>query len=357
MGAAAIERGGFDEPRSETIVRRVKTIAPRVIGLVLVTALFPVLLAIALAVDLVRSATRRVPWVAIRLLCFSWVYLAAEAVGLLALLGVWVAAGFGRRRTWAAEWTWRFQQMWAGWLFAAVRGLFGLRLDVAGAELVTPGPVIVLVRHASIVDTLLPSVLVARHGGVRLRYVLKRELLADPCLDVAGRRLPNSFVRRGTGEAVERENVRRLAAGMGPADGVLLYPEGTRFTPGRRAAALERIAERDPARAARMAGVRHLLAPKVGGVLAALDGAPGADVVVLAHQGLDGLRLISDIWSGSLVGRRISIRFTRIPRATVPAGATERVRWLDDVWLEMDEWVGARLAALERAEPASAGPA
>ena len=164
-----------------------------------------------------------------------------------------------------AEWTWRFQQVWAGWLFAAVRGLFGLRLEVAGQALVTPGPVIVLVRHASIVDNLLPSVLVARRARVRLRYVLKRELLADPCLDLAGRRLPNYFVRRGTGEAVERENVRRLAAGMGPEDGVLLYPEGTRFTPERRTAALDRIAERDPERASRMADVQHLLPPRSAG--------------------------------------------------------------------------------------------
>ena len=265
MSAVAVERGGFDEPRSETIARRVKTITPRVIGLVLVTALFPALLVIALALDLVRSVTRHVPWVATRLLCFLWVYLAAETVGLLALLGVWVAAGFGRRRAWMVEWTWRFQQVWAGWLFAAVRGLFALRLEVAGEGLVTPGPVIVLVRHASIVDNLLPSVLVARRARVRLRYVLKRELLADPCLDVAGRRLPNYFVRRGTGEAVERENVRRLAAGMGPEDGVLLYPEGTRFTSERRAAALERIAERDPARAARLAVVQHLLRPRSAG--------------------------------------------------------------------------------------------
>ncbi len=353
IGAAAIERGGFDEPRSATIARRVKTITPRVIGLGLVTALFPALLLLALALDLVRWATHQVPWVATRLLCFLWAYLAAEVAGLLALLGVWVAAGFGRRRAWMAEWTWRFQQVWAGWLFAAVRGLFGLRLEVAGQALVTPGPVIVLVRHASIVDNLLPSVLVARRARVRLRYVLKRELLADPCLDLAGRRLPNYFVRRGTGEAVERENVRRLAAGMGPEDGVLLYPEGTRFTPERRTAALDRIAERDPERASRMADVQHLLAPKVGGVLALLDGAPEADVVVLAHQGLDGLRLISDIWSGALVGRRIRVRFTRIPRAMVPAGVDERVRWLDDVWGEMDEWVDTRLAALEDTEPAA----
>jgi len=177
------------------------------------------------------------------------------------------------------------------------------------------GPVIVLVRHASIIDNLLPSVLVARAHRIRLRYVLKRELLRDPCLDVAGRRLPNYFVRRDTGEQVERDNVRRLAEGLSPRDGVLLYPEGTRFTPERRIRAIERIAERDPQRARRVEGIEHLMPPKVGGFLAVLDGAPGVDVVVMTHAGFDGLRLISDMWRGALVGRVIRVRFERTEHA------------------------------------------
>lgn len=168
-----------------------------------------------------------------------------------------------------SAWTWRFQQVWAGWMFAAVQRLMGLRVEVSGDDVLGDGPVIVLVRHASIVDNLLPSVLVARAHRVHLRYVLKRELLSDPCLDVAGRRLPNYFVRRDTGEEVERDNVRRLAGGLAPQDGVLLYPEGTRFTSERRERAIERIAVRDPQRARRVQQIEHLLPPKVGGFLAA----------------------------------------------------------------------------------------
>jgi hypothetical protein len=109
-------------------------------------------------------------------------------------------------------------------MLGAVRALFGPRLEVADGDEVTPGPAIVLIRHASIVDNLLPAALVARPHGIRLRYVLKSELLADPCLDIAGRRRPNDFVRRGTGEAQELERVRALADGLGPGDGVLVYP-------------------------------------------------------------------------------------------------------------------------------------
>ena len=72
--------------------------------------------------------------------------------------------------------------------------------------MVEPGPVIVMIRHASILDNLLPSVFVAWPHKVRLRYLLKRELLSDPGLDIGGKRLPNYFVRRGTGAEIERQS-------------------------------------------------------------------------------------------------------------------------------------------------------
>lgn len=333
-------------------MRRLRTVPPIVIGVVVVTALLPVLALGALGVDLVRWLARRTPWMAVRLVAFLWVYLAAETAGLLALLGIWIAAGFGARRRWMGGRTWSVQQRWAGGLFAAAVKLFGLRLEVTGAELVRPCPVIVLIRHASILDNLLPSALVARAHGVRLRYVLKRELLSDPCLDVAGKRLPNYFVRRDTGEEVERRNIRRLAEGLGLDDGVLLYPEGTRFTEERRQRAIERLEAVDPALAARASTIRHLLAPRVGGFLSLLDGAPDADVLIMAHHGFDGLRLISDIWGGAMVGRTIRVRFARTPRAEIPPRRDARVAWLFDAWIETDSWVAGQP---RQGEPERAG--
>ncbi len=339
-----MERGGLEETRGEVVRRRLRTVPPIVLGLLLVTVLFAALLVVALLVDLVRWIVRRTPGMATRLLCFLWAYLAGETFGLAALLGLWVASGFGRRREWLLDRTWAFQQRWAGWMFGAARRLFGLRIIVSGDEVVEPGPVIVFIRHASIVDNLLPANLVARPHGLRLRYVLKRELLSDPCLDVAGKRLPNYFVRRGTGAGEEVARVRALADGLGPDDGLLIYPEGSRFTEERRRRAIDRIGESDPAQAARAERIAHLLPPRTGGALALLEGAPDVDVVVLAHHGFDGLRLISDIWRGALVGRTITVRFTRIPRAEVPATPAERVAWLYDTWQEVDDWVGAKEA-------------
>lgn len=333
----------WSEPRGQKVARRLKTVPLAFVGLVLVTALLPVLLVGAFFVDLFRWAFRRKTWMAMRLVLFLWIYLLIDVAGILGLFGIWLGCGFGHDRERMVDWTWHFQQLWIGWFFGIVRVLLGLKVEVEGEECLRPGPVIVFIRHASIVDNLLPSVFIAARERIHLRYVLKRELLSEPCLDIAGQRLPNYFVRRDTGEEIERRRVQALAEGMGPEDGFLLYPEGTRFTPERRDRALEKIAERDPARARRLARIEYLLPPKAGGVLAVLDGAPGTDVVMMAHQGFDGMRLISDIWDGELAGRVIRMRFTRIPASEIPAGRDERVEWLDNVWLEMDDWIGSKM--------------
>ena len=75
--------------------------------------------------------------------------------------------------------------------------------------------------------------------------------------------------------------------------------------------ACAKIAERDPALAPRADRIQHLLPPKVGGVLAILEGAPDADILVIGHTGFDGLRRMSEIWDGVLVGREIRVRIRR----------------------------------------------
>ena len=59
---------------------------------------------------------------------------------------------------------------------------------------VAGGPLIVFIRHSSTIDTLIPTELITRRHGLKLRFVMKTELLADPCLDVAGHWVPNYFV-------------------------------------------------------------------------------------------------------------------------------------------------------------------
>jgi 1-acyl-sn-glycerol-3-phosphate acyltransferase len=210
-------------------------------------------------------------------------------------------------------------------------------VSVEGLDLVRPGPVIVMMRHASIVDTLLPNVFVTRGGGIRLRYVLKRELLADPTLDIAGNRLINHFVDRDGDAAAEVGAVLALTEGMTDREGVLIYPEGTRFTAERRQRVIDQFGERSSDLADRTRALQRVLPPRPGGSAVLLG--TGHDVVIAAHTGLEPLATIPDAWSGTVVGAEVRIRFTRFAGDSIPTDRRGRVEWLFDRWAEVDDWV------------------
>jgi 1-acyl-sn-glycerol-3-phosphate acyltransferase len=246
-----------------------------------------------------------------------------------------------------AAWNFRVQCWWARTLFAGGQRLFGLRLDVKGLDQLRRGPILLFMRHASVGDTVLPAVLVSSQQGIRLRYVMKRELLWDPCLDIVGNRLPNYFVRRGSGDAArEIAAVRRLADDLAPDEGILLDPEGTRFSPERQRRALDRIRRQgDGDLVARAEQLRHVLPPRLGGTLALLDVETGADVVFCVHFGFDGIRSFQDLLGGELIDRIIEVEFWRVPAESIPSDRNAQARWLYDQWSRVDEWVGARSEA------------
>ncbi|HEX7667082.1 MAG TPA: 1-acyl-sn-glycerol-3-phosphate acyltransferase, partial [Polyangiaceae bacterium] len=236
----------------------------------------------------------------------------------------------------------RLQWWWARMLLAVTRTVFAMKVEVEGIEAARGGPIVLALRHASVGDTLLPAALVSSATAIRLRYVLKRELLWDPCLDIVGRRLPNAFVRRGSSDpARERLLVAGLAAGLGPNDGVLIFPEGTRFSPRRRADALAKLAISHHELAVRAQAFENVLPPRLGGMLALLEAAPAADVVFGAHTGFDGVRTLGDLVNGALVGRTIRLRLHRVPAAEIPADHDARVAWLFDQWKKVDDFVAA----------------
>lgn len=339
--------------QSEVAARRARTIPILLLlGLAFLLAL-PVLLPAALVIDVVRALLRRRPFMSLRVLSFGTVYLVAEFVGLSALAFVWGWARATSNQHRLVEWTYAVQLAWTSTLFAAVQRIFSLRFVVDGDGLVRPGPVVVLVRHASIIDTLLPSTLLSRTHGVRLRFVLKKELLSDPCLDVAGNRLPNHFVaRRAEGTAHDTAAIETLARGMSSTEGALIYPEGTRFTPLKLQRALAELSARHPELAARAHEFRQVLPPKTTGVFALLDGNPKADALFLAHHGLEGTALVADIWSGGLLGRTVHVACWRVARAQIPDAREARTDWLYDEWLRMDAWI----ARYEAGDPIGTKP-
>ncbi|MBN8609761.1 MAG: 1-acyl-sn-glycerol-3-phosphate acyltransferase [Deltaproteobacteria bacterium] len=321
--------------------RRLVTIPLVALACALTWTTLPALLVLALVIDVCRFALARRAFMATRLTLFALYYLSAEVIGLAALTLVWVGT-LPRGRGASIDATYKVQRHWARGLFGAARRLLSLEIEVDGDACVTPGPIVVLLNHASLLDALLPTVLVTHAHGIRLRFVLKRELLVSPCLDVAGLRLPNVFVdRSATQTQLELDKIRALGLALGPNEGALIYPEGTRMTADKRTRALAKLAESDPVLHAEASSLEHVLPPRFGGTFALLDGAPEADVVFLAHRGLEGFAHYRDFLAGRLVGSTIHVRMWRVPRREIPVERDARARWLLARWREVDAFVGS----------------
>jgi 1-acyl-sn-glycerol-3-phosphate acyltransferase len=348
-----------DGPAAPRLQRRIKGIAIEVGAFVALTLLSPLVLVVAALVDLVLWVVRRKPWMAVRLAAMAWWFLFGELQGILALAAIYLVTGgpLGRGSLARRRLVYDLRIHWARSHLGGIRVLFGLSFEVEGLEHAGPGPVIVLMRHASIIDNTLPDALVGHGRGLGLRFVLKRELQAIPTIDIGGRWVPTIFVRRASDDpAGEVAKLRRLAEDLGRGEGVLIYPEGTRHTAAKLAEAQAAIAERQPAVAVFADRLRNVLPPRLGGPLALLDEGRGADVVVCGHVGLDGFQYISDIWAGGLVGTTVRVRFWRHRAAEVPAGEDERVAWLYERWQVLDDWVGANRATTGAASSATSSP-
>ncbi len=332
-----------DGPVGPRLWRRVRGISLEIVAFVLVTVLLPVLLLGAALVDLLLWIRQRKPWVGVRLVAFLWWFLFGEIRALAALLGIWVFTGgpFGTGSLRRTRGIYVLRVHWSRSHLGGIRALFGLRFEVEGLALAGPGPAVIMMRHASIVDNLLPDVFVARTHGVGLRFVIKRELQMIPTIDIGGRWAPTFYARRGSDDtAGEVAALRTLAHGLGRHEAILIYPEGTRFTTAKLDRAKHVIAERQPEVAPLADRLQHILPPRLGGPIALLEEATDADVVFCGHAGFDGYAHISDIWSGRLVGKTIHIRFWRHPAAEVPRDEEGLVAWLYERWQMLDDWVG-----------------
>lgn len=358
-----------DEPNRirsfvEVWVRRVVTISVCFLIWLVLLATLPLLLIAGAIVDLVRSSVAQAAslrtgpkqmWIIMRCVLFFLFYFSCEVFGIVASFVIWLASGVwaGASRERFLDWNFGLQRWWANALCLSALRIFGIRIEVEGADEICDGPVIVFLRHASVADTLLPAVFIANPNGLKLRYVLKHELLLDPCLDIVGNRLPNSFVRRSSGEGYR---VIELMSGLGPRDGVIIYPEGTRFSEAKREAIIEQLERKGEiylCEKARM--LKNVLPPRLGGPLNLLDRNEAADVVFCAHFGFDGVVDLRDFLRGSLVGKVVKVRFWRVPFASIPTTPDGRKEWLFENWKRVDDWVGRQKAIEPWASPGVCG--
>ena len=332
------------EPLASIWARRALSL-PLYLGLALLClAGAPLWVLLTAATDLARGQART--WPRTRALGFFALYLACEVVGVLVATLLWLAT-LGGRLGGPGRFLDANAALQRGWTSVLFRGgvlLFSMKVTVEGLELARTGPLLLLVRHASTADTVLAAALVANPNRLLLRYVLKRELFWDPCLDIVGRRLPNAFVDRSAGRSRgEIEAVARLARDLDARSAALIFPEGTRFTGERLAGRLEALRDGKQERLLAIAsGFRHVLPPKLGGTLALLEAAPGVDLLLLEHTGFEAAESFADFWGGGLVGCSVRVRLRRFPAASIPASG--RDLWLFERWAEMDDWIARNRA-------------
>src|SRR5918998_1084535 len=291
-------------------VRRV-VLAPAILVLTAgVLAALPLLVLVAAALSPLlpgRLRALRVLWVAV-------VALVLESLGLLALFGLWLAAGLR------------------------------LRVEIEGPDPdeYLDRPLLVFCRHAGPGDSFLLIHALVNWYAREPRVVLTENLQWHPALDVVLNRLPTRFLsshreRRGRDVTVQ---IGELATALDHDDAFVIFPEGGNFSQRRRCAAIARLRAKgleDMAR--RSEAMRNVLPPRPGGGGAALAAAPEADVVWVAHAGLDDLCTVADIWRALPMDRAVRMRWWRVPHDEVPPGAEAQVDWLYQWWERIDDWI------------------
>jgi 1-acyl-sn-glycerol-3-phosphate acyltransferase len=193
----------------------------------------------------------------------------------------------------------------------------------------------------NVLDASLPSLLL-QSRGLHVRGVVMAEMLADPGFDLLYGRLGSVFIPRDSG-AEARRLVSAMASDLTARSAAVIFPEGRVFRPERLQRSLGRIAASDRQRARRLCGLRHVLPPRPGGVGALLDAAPQADVVLIAHVGLDCYPHFANLARDVPLHHPLRVTVWRVPRAEIPDGTPERTEWLDSQWQLVDDWIGEHL--------------
>jgi 1-acyl-sn-glycerol-3-phosphate acyltransferase len=330
-------------PRLVWAFRRL-VVAPAVVGLtVAMWVTLPGWLLVGAAVSPVLPGR----WRALRLLWLALLYLTFETLLLAVLLGLWLASGFG----------WRIRSPYFAGIhydlvqgtlivfFREARRVLALRIRTDGPHppRVPDGPVLVMCRHAGPGDSFILMYALLHWYAREPRVVLKNTLAWDPAIDVILNRIPARFISPDpvAGEDLESQ-IAALATGLDDNDAFVIFPEGGNFTPGRRDRAIARLRRLGLERmAVRAEEMTHVLAPRPGGVLAALEAAPGADVLMVAHTGLDHMLTIGDVWRELPMDKQITMRWWQVPREEIPDDRDARIDWLYEWWERVDDWIEA----------------
>jgi 1-acyl-sn-glycerol-3-phosphate acyltransferase len=286
----------------------------------------------------------------LRLLWVAVLHLVLESLMLLELFGLWIASGFGWRirSPFFERIHYDIIETYLQVFFREARRVLRVSIAVDGPTPdAFPGePLLVCCRHAGPGDSFMLIYALMEWYAREPRVVLKDTLAWDPAIDVILNRLPSRFISPEPGkggDAIERQ-IADLAHDLDENDAFVIFPEGGNFTPRRRMRAIESLRRRGHrSMADRAEGLRNVLAPRPGGVLAALETAPPeADILMVAHTGLDHLLTVADIWRELPMDKTITMQWWRVDREEIPEGRDAQIDWLFSWWERIDAWIEER---------------
>ena len=288
------------------------------------------------------------PWQRVRLVVLITGGLFIELLGVLGSLLTWILTGFGLFRN--QEWTWRMHRplmaVYTSTLIWFIARVMGTRVEWRSRDQQLDGPVLLLARHTSFFDALIPATVLARDHRRVPHHVLTAGLRYMPCIDLVGHRFPNRFIRRTPGDgSAELGEIRRLAGLVHDRSAALIFPEGTFRNPQRFERAIRRLRRRHAELADRAETFNHVLPPRPQGSFALTQGAPEADILVCVNTGLEPFGTLDEIKTSLVAERPIIVETWTIPAADVPDTPDEFNLWLMDVYADIDQWVSDQLAA------------
>ncbi|WP_433544133.1 hypothetical protein ACQPZG_02750 (plasmid) [Streptomyces sp. CA-294286] len=233
----------------------------------------------------------------------------------------------------------------------------GLVLDTSdGLPLPAAGrPVVAFLRHAGPLNFHLAA-LVACH-------VLERDLLSvgrslpgrDPAVGILVRPLKVELIRWDRDGPVRAMRMLIVhSRDLAPREVLAYFPEGVSTTAAARRRVLADLDRTDPARARWARRLRYVLPPVRAGAARVLAQAKDADVLVVAHTGLE------DLLGGTVdLGyppradpddHRVHLAWWHTRAEDVPREPAAAADWLDAQWASTEEWI-----ARKRGVPAEGG--
>lgn len=345
-GATSGPTGSFDAAiRTESWLAKIARRSITIPLLVIASALWVVLGAVMVPVGVVIDLVRGKPFLIARFWAILATVLVGQLLGMFVLYAAWLATGFGLARGAFRRWNHKIMSGWSRVNVIAMAWIYQMRFDVEGDDLARGRATLLLSRHSSIIDTIVPIALLGWGQDIGFRIVLKYELLFSPPVDSIGHCRPVAFVKRGTGElAQELDNIRKLAGGLQTNETVLFFPEGTRFTPQKKAQVVAKLAVKNPEAAAAAEALRHVLPFRPAGTHALIDAAPHADLLFCAHTGFEDANQLEDFLRGSLYRKHVKVKYWRIAARDVPRDRAAREALLAEHWTKLDDWVAKNRA-------------